>query len=204
MVCIKKIKPQNVIESGVFKGQGTWLISRTLPDAKIFSIDLVLSKRIYIDERTTYFSNDFNLIDWTGIDSENTLCFFDDHQDAYRRLQQMRWMGFKKAMFEDNYPVSQGDCYSCKKILAECGLKINGEEKIPPTSAHARYFMQNVKTYTTLPPLFKNEYTRWGDSWDAENYPTPKEIFQDEDIEKYKIVKEESGEYTWICYVELV
>lgn len=84
-----------------------------------------------------------------------------------------------------------------------CGLEINGSVKIGPTEAHAKYFTDNVKTYTTFPPLFKNEKTRWGDSWDDINYPTPEPIFKDEDINKYPVVKKEADGYTWICYVEL-
>lgn len=54
-------------------------------------------------------------------------------------------------------------------------------------------FFENVKRYTTLPPLFKNKFTRWGDEWDDEIYPTPSAILNDEDAEQYKIVKKESG-----------
>lgn len=201
---LKKLKPKYIIESGVFKGNGTWLMEKACPDANIFSIDIDLSQRVYISEKVTYFTKDFNLIDWSGLNPEDTLCFFDDHQNAYMRLQQMKWMGFKKAMFEDNYPISQGDCYSCKKILSECGLIINEKVEIEPTSSHAKYFKDNIKTYTTFPPLFKNKKTRWGDDWDDEKYPTPNPIFGDKDIDKYKVLKDESTGYTWICYVEMV
>lgn len=44
---------------------------------------------------------------------------------------------------------------------------------------------------------------RWGDEWNDVDYPTPQAIFSDDDIDKYKIVKEEALGYTWICYVEL-
>jgi len=199
---LRKLKPANIIESGVFKGQGTWLMRNVCPDAKIYSLDPNLEPRAYIDVNTIYSTEDFSMIDWGGL-SEDTLCFFDDHQNAYSRLQQMKWMGFKRAMFEDNYPVTQGDCYSCKKILSGCGLKIKGSVKIKPTGTHAKYFRDNVKTYTTFPPLFKNEKTRWGDDWNDINYPTPEPVFGDEDISKYPVVKKEAGGYTWICYVEL-
>lgn len=202
---LKKIQPKNIIESGIFKGQGTWLIANACPEANIYSIDLDLSRRVYIDNKVKYYDKDFSLIEWGEVieDTENTLCFFDDHQNAYLRLQQMKWMGFKKAMFEDNYPISQGDCYSCKKVLSECGLVVNGEKIIEANGTHARYFKKNIKTYTTLPPLFKNEMTRWGDEWDDINYPTPHAIFSEKDVSRYKIVKHEAADYTWICYVEL-
>lgn len=201
---LRKMQPKNIIESGVFKGQGTWIMSEACPDAKIYSIDPNLAQRVYINEKVNYYTEDFNLINWEGLDKENTLCFFDDHQNAYLRLQEMKWMGFRKAIFEDNYPITQGDCYSCKKILAECGLVIDGEVKIKANSSHAKYFKRNIKTYITLPPLFRNEITRWGDKWENAVYPTPAPILVDQDIEKYKVLKEEAADYTWICYAELL
>ena len=39
---LKKIQPEFVIESGIYRGQSTWLIEKTLPKAKILSIDLNL------------------------------------------------------------------------------------------------------------------------------------------------------------------
>jgi hypothetical protein len=54
---------------------------------------------------------------------ENSLVFFDDHQNAYKRLQQCKWFGFKHIIFEDNYPPSQGDCYSLKKAFSHAGFE---------------------------------------------------------------------------------
>lgn len=62
----------------------------------------------------------------------------------------------------------------------------------------------NIETYTELHPLFKEEFTRWGDEWNEENYPTAAPILGVEDIERYKLLKEEAKSYTWICYVKLV
>ena len=47
---LKKINPPFIIESGVFKGQSTWLIEKTLPDSKILSIDIDLTNREYIQK----------------------------------------------------------------------------------------------------------------------------------------------------------
>jgi hypothetical protein len=43
-----------------------------------------------------------------------------------------------------------------------------------------------------------------GDSWNDEDYPTPQAIYSDGDADRYPILKEESGGYTWICYVKLL
>ena len=45
---LKILKPELVIESGIFKGQTTWLIEKTVPKAKLICIDINLSQRKYI------------------------------------------------------------------------------------------------------------------------------------------------------------
>lgn len=203
---MKKLNPKNIIESGVWKGLGTWIMRQACPDARIFSIDPILENRVYIDNNATYFTEDFSKIEWGGyLEPKETFIFFDDHQNAYVRLQQMKWMGFTCAMFEDNYPTLQGDCYSLKKIFSQKEYIIDSTErkKYPAIKAHLEYVKKNTKLYTTFPPLFKKDITRWGDCWDEENYPTPKAIFSDEDKEKYPILEKEAVGYTWICYIEL-
>ena len=61
----KKIKPKFVIESGVWKGQSTWLIEKTLPKAKILALDVKLNKREYISKskNVIYSNKDFKFLD---------------------------------------------------------------------------------------------------------------------------------------------
>ena len=47
-IFLNKIKPKFVVESGIYKGQTTWLIEKTLPKAKILAIDINLESRTYI------------------------------------------------------------------------------------------------------------------------------------------------------------
>ena len=42
---LRKLKPEFIIESGVYKGQSTWLIEKTLPQTEILSIDINLKQR---------------------------------------------------------------------------------------------------------------------------------------------------------------
>lgn len=88
----------------------------------------------------------------------------------------MKWMGFIHAMFEDNYPVKQGDCYSLKKIFAKSGFAYKGNIMTAPNAVHADYVRSNIETYTTLPPLCKLKKTRWGDEWNEIDYPTGQAI----------------------------
>jgi hypothetical protein len=73
---LKKIKPDFVVESGIFKGQSTWLIEKTLPEAKILSIDIDLNQREYISKskNVIYSSADFINHDYSDL-SDNSLVF---------------------------------------------------------------------------------------------------------------------------------
>jgi hypothetical protein len=124
----RALSPQLIVESGVWKGQGTWLLEQACPSARIISLDPDLSKRVYISERVVYSNLDFSLQDWTDLPVKS-LVLFDDHQNAYRRLQQCHWFGFKHIIFEDNYPVSQGDCYSLKKAFSHAGFSSLADEQ---------------------------------------------------------------------------
>lgn len=46
------------------------------------------------------------------------MCFFDDHQNAVERIKSAVNRGFKYLIFEDNYPIGQGDCVTLKQRLS--------------------------------------------------------------------------------------
>ncbi|MAJ30415.1 MAG: hypothetical protein CMQ73_04065 [Gammaproteobacteria bacterium] len=120
---LKNINPEFVVESGIWKGQSTWLIEKTLPNANILSLDINLKKREYISssKRVTYSNKDFINHDFSKIPI-NSLVFFDDHQNSYERLMQSYFFGFKNVIIDDNYPILHGDTYSLKKIFHRSGL----------------------------------------------------------------------------------
>jgi len=117
----RKLNPDLIVESGIWKGQSTWLLEQACPNSKLVAIDLDLSIREYISDSAAYSDRDFSEQNWASI-TDRSLVFFDDHQNAYERLQQCRWFGFKNVIFEDNYPANQGDCYSLKKAFAGAGF----------------------------------------------------------------------------------
>ena len=105
---LRKLKPNLVIESGVYKGQSTWLIEKALPDAEILSNDLNLNQREYISNKAKYSNLDFKYHDFSKI-PEDTLVFFDDHQPHLDRIRQTKFFGIKNIILEDNYPPGYGD-----------------------------------------------------------------------------------------------
>ncbi len=211
---LKKINPKNVIESGIWKGLGTWLIEKTLPNANIFSIDLNLKLREYKSAKVQYFDKDFSKIDWSFIkEKDNTVLFFDDHQNAYERIKIASKIGFKQIIFEDNYPAIQGDCYTLKKVFQHAGYKdvnrgiikkiFNIRNDIKPNSEDANYLKNVLNIYYEFSPIFRANNTRWGDEWNSENYPTPKPLYEKVEQTYLKIFKDEVSFYTWICFAKL-
>jgi len=148
----KQLSPDFIVESGVWKGQSTWLLEKACPDAKLFSIDLNLGSRQYISHRAFYSDKDFVEQDWTDI-SDRSLVFFDDHQNAYKRLQQCNWFGFKHIIFEDNYPVTQGDCYSLKKAFSNAGFEPSYSGSKKPSNSITSRILKRLARLAGFHPI---------------------------------------------------
>ena len=118
---LKKVNPSFVIESGVFRGQSTWLIEKTLPNAKILSIDIDLNQREYISKKVEYSDKDFKYQNFSNI-PHDTLIFFDDHVNHYERLKQAKFFNIKNIIFEDNYNDENADFYTLKHAYQNIGF----------------------------------------------------------------------------------
>lgn len=215
---LRKIQPSLIVESGVFKGQGTWLLENACPKARLICLDPRLDYREYQSSKAEYHSTDFDNLDFSGEDLENALCFFDDHQSHYERLKSMYWKGFKRAIFEDNYPVGHGDCYSLRHMLSQAGFpgflpnnwrarvkrvysnKIQPVSAVPANSDHYHQLQRHLKTYFEFPPLYRTAQTRWGDDWDGERYKSKEAVFEGA---TEGLFFEEAKDYTWLTFVEL-
>ena len=224
---LQKLKPKAVVESGVLFGLGTWFFEKACPDAKLYCIDLNLSRIQYKSPKAEYFDRDFSTIDWNHLPKDETVLFFDDHQNAYERVKTAKWFGFKHLIFEDNYPAQQGDCYSLKKAFMHAGFQLRPlpprnfiaklslwlrtmlamptavPKGIPPNDVDAEYLKKNLEIYYEFPPIFQDEFTRWGDPWHQDNYPTPEPLLQSMEEDYQQIFKDEAAYYTWMCYVKL-
>ena len=186
---LKYLNKPYIIESGCWKGQSTWLIENTCPNSKLLCIEPQLNRLIYRSNKAQYTKNDWTTLTLTNTD--NTLCFFDDHQNAVDRIKHAVKNGYKYLIFEDNYPIGQGDCVSLKQTFSQ-----NNED--------TEFIKKHIKIYYEFPPVFKHKYTRWKDLWDN-NYPTKEPLLTpNKDNECYRIFYEESRDYTWIAYVELI
>ena len=121
---LKKIKPVLIIESGIYKGQSTWLIEKTLPKSNIISIDTNLKSRIYISKKAHYSDIDFKFQNFSNI-PKNTLVFFDDHVNHFERIKEALYFNIKNIVLEDNYKKNSKKCdfYTIKQAYEKSGFK---------------------------------------------------------------------------------
>ena len=176
----RKLKPRVIIESGVFHGQGTWFLSKGAPEAEFFCLDPNIDQvKIKID-RAKYFNRDFSRITWDNVDPDNTLVFFDDHQNALDRLMQANFFGFRHVVFEDNYPPRCGDCFSLKAALMGQGFPSKDNFWLASDSPwYSEILKSRLDVYAELPPPVVSEKTRWGEAWTDDAFPTPRPLFTD-------------------------
>jgi hypothetical protein len=208
---VRTLEPTHIVESGAFKGLGTWLLERAAPSARLYSIDPDPGSRVYRSPRAEYFTRDFSELDW-DLPRQSTLLFFDDHQDALARIVLAEQRGFVHVAFEDNYPAGRGDCYSLKQAFmgvpapAPRGFVERARRVIrassPPERDPASYLERALDTYFEFPPVRRATTTRWGDAWTDEKYPTPLPLFDDPGDASDPFVAE-AQDYTWICYARL-
>jgi hypothetical protein len=213
---LQHLNPRVVIESGVWRGLGTWFIEQACPHADIWCIDPNLEALRYRSTRAQYLSEDISRHDWSACPKDSTVVFFDDHVNALDRMRLCVDLGFRHLIFEDNYPVGVGDCYSLKQALACAGhrpargpmvrlrrlLGRVGDTAIPANSVDAAYIREHSEVLTEMPPVFTRRLTRWGTPWD-EHYGTPEPLLSAVAHPWQQIYFDEAGGYTWLCYVRL-
>ena len=206
----KILDPAVIVESGVWRGQSTWILEQAAPHSRLVCLDPHPERRVYTSGRATYFTDDFAGIDWSKTDVSGALCFFDDHQNAYERLKEMKWWGFQHAIFEDNFPPGEGDSYSLRHVIAGSGhphiqmsasFRPRGWRRaltsLQEWALHRNYWRQsvirqpnsidrsglarNLVGLQEIPPLAVNESNNWGGPWIGPYALVAEPLFLDED-----------------------
>jgi hypothetical protein len=99
------LRPQTVVESGVFIGASVYVWRRALPEARILGFDLNLQHLKFRPEDVTFIEND-----WSFVSQDETpvprLVFFDDHIDCVQRLKEAYARGFDYVLFDDTPDMS--------------------------------------------------------------------------------------------------
>jgi hypothetical protein len=222
---VSSLKPKIIIESGVWRGHSTWIIEKACPVSKIYSFDLDFSKLEYRSPNAQYFENDFSEFDWSKIDVSNSLCLFDDHQNSLERAKTAKWFGFKRMIFEDNWPVGQGDSYSLKHMKEKVGMPrmqmsdnsrgsifrrsktalieyflqfiyLNQTLIRKPNSYDFANFLKNIEFEYEVPPLYLNEKSQWGNKY-TDKYKAKLPLL------KLSPAPDYNYDYSFITYIEL-
>jgi hypothetical protein len=100
----KALKPELIIESGVWKGHTTWLFHQANPTAQVIGFDINLKHLEYESDQVTYIQNDWQNHDFSKFNLEKSLIFFDCHINHAQRLLEADQKGFKHLLFDDNPP----------------------------------------------------------------------------------------------------
>jgi len=182
---LKRHQPQLVVESGVWKGQTTWLIEQALPSAQIICFDPNRKIREYESPNADYPRDDFASYRFPAFDANQALVFFDDHQDAVKRVVHARRKGFTHLVFDDNYAVGAGS----HRSLAHAFAVYNS------TSAYLHTVLDD---YQIFPPMFPHDDPITGEQVTIDVPPLDLP-----DDEAYQIFKEHMPSYRWMTYVKL-
>ena len=193
----KKLQPRVIIESGVYKGQGTWAFENACPTSQLICLDPYPQYEAgFKSDKAIYIHHDFNQVDWSTVNKDDALCFFDDHQNSVHRLMHAALQGFTKFMFEDNYPPGQGDCVSLKQVFES-----SEDYLVLPKLTAKDYLPQIIKTYCEMPPIYDLETNRWGEEWLSHGMNQP--LLTTTTQSYSETFLEGMDQYTWINYLEL-
>ncbi len=99
------LEPELVVESGVWRGQSSWVLRQACPMAEFHAFDIDLSRLAYRDDSIVYHEQDWSTFDFGDVSDRSTLAFFDDHVDQKRRIDECAERGFDTLIFDDNLPV---------------------------------------------------------------------------------------------------
>lgn len=200
---LKDINPSLVIESGVFRGQSTWMIEQAAPNAKIIAIDPEPKPREkkYISAKAQYLMEDFSQLVLDKNQAGPIAAFFDDHQNAFERVMQAYNKGIKYLIFDDNYPAFNYPHTQSHLTLSDCFELEEHKDK-------AEILKRVVKLYYIMPQIVGKTVRNESDSHKIEINNIPaiwsslKEI--DPSLQKaMKIFYKDSPAYQYITYVEL-
>lgn len=101
----RTLHPNLIVESGVWKGHSSWLLSQACPNANQYGFDISLNKLEYHDLNAQMFEQDWQSYIFPEFDPDKSLIFFDCHVNHAQRLIEAKAKGFKHILFDDNPPI---------------------------------------------------------------------------------------------------
>jgi hypothetical protein len=109
-VIARILKPEVMVESGVFRGFTTWVMRLACPTARIYCFDLTFRALMYRDKQAVYVEHDWSKFDFPSGELSRALCFFDDHVDQWRRIEEAKDRKIGCIIFDDSFPSYKIHC----------------------------------------------------------------------------------------------
>lgn len=172
-VIARTLNPTIIVESGVWKGHSSWLLSRACPGADKYGFDINLRQLQFHDLDVQMFQEDWGAFEFPEFDPERSLIFFDCHVNHAQRILEAKAKGFKHLLIDDNPPLHK--IYShipgiptAAMLRAGEGLDLteiswfwNGEEiTMPIDPRQAQEARKLIKHHVLLPDV--GSVTRYG------------------------------------------
>jgi hypothetical protein len=104
-VIARILNPDLIVESGVWKGHSSWLLSQACPNANQYGFDISLKKLEYPGLKVQMLEQDWQDYTFPAFNADKSLIFFDCHINHARRLIEAKAKGFKHILFDDNPPI---------------------------------------------------------------------------------------------------
>ena len=100
----RALRPELVVESGVFRGFTTWVLRQASPEARQYAFDISFAERQRIEPGVEYHEQDWMTLDLSCPAQTPALIYFDDHVDQWRRVREAAARGFRYLIFDDSLP----------------------------------------------------------------------------------------------------
>lgn len=100
----RALRPELVVESGVFRGFTTWVLRQACPEARQYAFDISFAERQRIEPGVHYHEQDWMALDLSCPAQTPALIYFDDHVDQWRRVREAAARGFRYLIFDDSLP----------------------------------------------------------------------------------------------------
>ena len=104
-VTLRLLDPDFILESGTYRGNSAWLFRQACPRAAIQSHDVDHGQLAHRVDDVIYIEGDWMDSALPAFDPARAVAFFDDHINHALRLRQAHERGFRRALFDDNFPA---------------------------------------------------------------------------------------------------
>ena len=104
-VTARLLAPRLIVESGSYQGHTAWLLRRACPEAEILTFDIDTSQLLHREPDVVYREGSWQEAPLPRFAPEEGLIWLDDHINQAARLCQAHAQGFRRALFDDNFPA---------------------------------------------------------------------------------------------------